>query len=173
LSNGFFKVSHHLQKPETKNDAYIFEQLNLLNNHQPRITEFIVLLIAMVSCQVPLSAAMWTRQQFIPVRVYYHKFQVIGLLAKHAVGSGISTGQVMISAGRHFKGESLGKDLAIADPATKMPVGLLPDFVDQKTTGEKFVERISALYHGAAEQGTPEELIRQRNLLQASKTNSG
>ena len=62
----------------------------------------------------------------------------------------------MISAGRHFKGESLGKDLAIADPATKMPVGLLPDFLDLDRTDEKYVERISFLYRGNVVQVSPE-----------------
>jgi hypothetical protein len=52
--------------------------------------------------------------------------------------------------------ESMGKDLTLVDPISKMPVGLLPDFLDLDMTDEKYVERISGLYRGSVVQVTPE-----------------
>lgn len=161
-------VDPYIGNTGMKNDGYHFKQ-RLLKYRHPRLLEFIALLMAMVSCQVPLSAEIWARRHFIPVRVGYKKFHVIGLLAKHAVGSNISSGQVMVSAGRHSRGESLGKDLVIVDPVTKMPVGLLPDFLDVERTGEEFREKISALYNGFAIHVTPEVLIRKHIPLDAFK----
>lgn len=54
----------------------------------------------------------------------------------------------MFCGGRHVSRASRGKDLALVDPATKMPVGLLPDFADNLQTEEEFVKRMSVLYNG-------------------------
>jgi hypothetical protein len=61
----------------------------------------------------------------------------------------------MVSVGRHLDRESMGKDLAIVDPVTKVPVGLLPDFLYYDRTGEEYQEIVMALYNRLAAQGTP------------------
>jgi len=43
----------------------------------------------------------------------------------------------MMCIGRHTARESLGKDLVIADPLSKKPVGLIPDFLHHQRTGQR------------------------------------
>lgn len=90
--------------------------------------------------------ASWAQEHFIPVFVRFTKISVLGLLARHACSKGILSAQPMMCIGRHTAGEPLGKDLVIADPLSKIPVGLIPDFLYHQRTGQEFVERISALY---------------------------
>jgi hypothetical protein len=76
-----------------------YHKLRLLKYCHPKVMELLILLTAMVSCQVPLSAAIWAQRHFLPVRVYFKKYHILGLLAKHAWRSNDSNGQVMISGG--------------------------------------------------------------------------
>jgi hypothetical protein len=145
----------YIQDAAMQSDGYYFRQ-KLRSYCHPKLMKFLVLLTAMVSCQVPLSAAIWARNYFVPVRVNYKKFHVIGLLTKHAVANDISSGQVRLSGSRHLSRESRGKDLALVDPIAKMPMGLLPDFLHLERTVEEYVERISVLYRGLAIQVTPQ-----------------
>jgi hypothetical protein len=84
-------IDPYIQDAGMQSDGYYIKQ-KLKRYYHPKLMEFLVLLTAMVSCQVPLSAAIWARKYFIPVRVDYKKFHVIGLLAKHAIASDISSG---------------------------------------------------------------------------------
>lgn len=104
---------------------------------------------AMVSCQVPLSAAEWAGERFLPVLVNFETQTVLGLLAKHAYPDAlISDSKVsMLCVGRHPAESPLGKDLVLVDVTTKMPVGLVPDFLDFIRTDEEFVGRVTELYH--------------------------
>jgi hypothetical protein len=113
-----------------------------------RMLQTLLLLAAMVSCQVPLSAIAWTWDRFVPVHVEYHAISVLGLLAKHACTEELAVGQPMLSGGRHTNATCLGRDLVIVDPSSKMPVGLVPDFLCYQVTDEEYVKRISALYEG-------------------------
>lgn len=54
----------------------------------------------------------------------------------------------MMSVGRYSQGGSIGSDLTIVDPATKLPVGLLPDFFPVIRSSELSVERSYILYDG-------------------------
>ena len=93
-----------------------------------KLLQTLLLMTAMVNCQVPLSAITWARDRFVPVSVQFSTITVIGLLAKHACRPDLVTGQPMLSVGRHPRGPSIGKDLVLADPRMKVPVGLIPDF---------------------------------------------
>ncbi|KAH9207016.1 hypothetical protein DL95DRAFT_484322 [Leptodontidium sp. 2 PMI_412] len=110
-----------------------------------------VLLAAMVSCRIPLSAVHWASEHLRPVRVQLNGMYVLGLLANHYTSTENEDKEVgwkMFCGGRHVSRASRGKDLALVDPATKMPVGLLPDFADNLQTEEEFVKRMSVLYNG-------------------------
>ena len=99
--------------------------------------------------------ASWAQEHFIPVLVRFTKISVLGLLARHACLKGILSAQLMMCLGRHTAGESLGKNLVIADPLSKILVGLIPDFLHHQRTGQEFVERISALYGDLGPYVTP------------------
>ncbi|KAJ9642873.1 hypothetical protein H2199_004394 [Coniosporium tulheliwenetii] len=79
----------------------------------------ILLLAAMVSCRIGLSAASWMRKRFIPVCVRYKKVIVLGLLAKHARDTNGLGVRRMYSVGQHPKGNSFGKGLVLVDPVAK------------------------------------------------------
>jgi len=133
------------------------------------ILQTLLLLTAMISCQVPLLAITWARDRFVPVLVDYRKFSVIGLLAKHACTSELAMGQYMLSAGRHPTGAFTGKDIVIADPSSMMPVGLLPDFFHNQRTDEEYVEKVSALYAGLVIKITGEGMVRYHIPLDSVK----
>lgn len=110
------------------------------------LRSLMLLMTAMVSCQIPLSAAVWAREHFVPVLVQFGSLELLGLLAKHAVRDDLVI-QPMLSAGRHPPGsQSQGTDIVLADPFTKAPVGLVPDFLYHQRTDEEYVVRIKALY---------------------------
>lgn len=120
------------------------------------LQEMFLLLAAMLSCQIPLSAALWAKGRFVPVKVKFRTFSVLGLLSVQAA-AGLTSGPEatsntrgvpMMSVGRHPEGKNLGRDLVLAHPLTKAPVGLLPDFLHPVRTDEEFVERVQALYDG-------------------------
>jgi hypothetical protein len=103
------------------------------------------LLMAMIGCQIGLSAANWVRKHFVPVSINYPTSRAIGLLAKHAMNK--SNGGVPLwSVGRHFRGTHLGRDLVLVDPTTHAPVGLIPDFIYNGHTAETWQERVRLLY---------------------------
>jgi hypothetical protein len=122
----------------------------------PALQEMFLLVAAMVNCEVPLSAAMWAKERFIPVLIKNRKFEVLGLLAVHAA-DGLQSGQPdtsearsipMLSVGHHVSGPSIGRDLTLAHPEKKTPVGLIPDFLKAHRSDETYVERVEALYDG-------------------------
>ncbi|KAH7371669.1 hypothetical protein BKA66DRAFT_469263 [Pyrenochaeta sp. MPI-SDFR-AT-0127] len=115
-----------------------------------------LLLAAMVNCRVPLSAAAWINKLFVPVYVQYDEIlMTIGLLAKHARQPEGKRGEpiFMVSVGQHMpqartRGSSFGKDLFIVNPKTKVPVGLLPDFMPDERTDAQYVKITSVMYDG-------------------------
>ena len=122
---------------------------SLSKSWSAELQHFVILLAAMVSCQIPLSAVLWADEHFTPVLITFKTRTVLGLLAKHAVKDDkFPEGKKpMLCAGRHPAEEPLGKDLVLADIWTKKPVGLVPDFLELIRTGEEFVERVSELYY--------------------------
>jgi hypothetical protein len=112
------------------------------------LQQIVLLYAAMVSCQVPLSAADWASEHFLPVLVKFKTQVVLGLLSKYAAIEKFKSDSRagMICVGRHPAEGPLGKDLVLADGATKMPVGLVPDFLALLRTDEEFVDRVTELY---------------------------
>jgi hypothetical protein len=96
-------IDPYVKDPAMQSSAYYHKQ-RLLKYCHPKVMELLVLLATMVSCQVPLSAAIWAQQHFLPVRVCFKKYHILGLLAKHAWRSNGSNAQVMISGGQHPSG---------------------------------------------------------------------
>jgi len=114
----------------------------------------ILLLAAMVGCEIGLSAATWVRKRFVPVLVHYgnhEKGLILGLLARHPYENcnSILTPRQMYSVGRHVNsehGKGFCQDLVLVDPERKMPVGILPNFLPHVRSNEMFVERVTLLY---------------------------
>jgi hypothetical protein len=102
---------------------------------------------AMVCCQIPLSAVEWADEHFTPVLVEFKTQTVLGLLAKHVLRDGTTSKVPLFCVGRHPAEQPLGKDLVLADVWTKMPVGLVPDFLTLLRTDEEFFDRVNELYH--------------------------
>lgn len=104
----------------------------------------LLLLSTMLGCQIPLSAANWAKEHFVPVRVVITKgkpdevsrFSVMGLLSKHASKSEHGGVHRMLYGRRHFEPETEGKDAVLMDPTLGIPVGLLPDLVGSKELSE-------------------------------------
>jgi len=114
------------------------------------LLQTMALLAALVSCGIGLSAAPWMRKHFVPVCV---KFQdqdnfLLGVLARHALGTDLRKVRSMWSVGRHPQGPGVGKDLSLVDQGTKLPVGILPDFLPDMRTDELFATRMKTLYSG-------------------------
>ncbi|KAH7061737.1 hypothetical protein BKA63DRAFT_528087 [Paraphoma chrysanthemicola] len=114
-----------------------------------KLQEAVYLLAAMVSCQIPLSAVEWADDHFTPVLITFNTTTILGLFATHAVTDKIKAGGEVPSfcVGRHPAEQPLGKDLVLVDIFTKMPVGLVPDFLELMRTDEEFVDRVKELYH--------------------------
>ena len=93
-----------------------------------------LLMVAMITCGIPLSAAAWVNQLFVPAFVQYGNsekgFHVLGLLSKHARQDKLTrcSPQLMLSVGQHSD-DYLGCDLFLVDIESEAPVGLLPDFL--------------------------------------------
>ena len=117
------------------------------------------LLVAMVNCQIGLSAARWVHKYFVPALIHYNDDnKVLGLLAKHSCPSGNIAPKQMMSVGRHLQGLSIGKDLVLVDPAVpSAPVGIIPDFNDGDHEEQDFEGRMQVLYRGLWRGGSPEE----------------
>jgi hypothetical protein len=132
-----------------------------------------MLLASMVSCQVPLSAADWVDGGFIPVHLEFKSLTILGLLAKHACTELISTRQLMLCVRRHFDGESSGMDLVLVDPLSKMPAGLIPDFLHRNITDKECMDLIRILFEGLDPILGPRGAIVGRVPLDAISTHRG
>ena len=115
-----------------------------------QLSHTLILLTAMVNCQIGLSAARWVRKYFVPALIQYDKNNIVlGLLAKHTCSSGKFEVKQMMSVGRHLPGPSVGKDLVLVDlAAPSAPVGIIPDFCHGDARNEEFRERLRVLYNG-------------------------
>lgn len=117
-----------------------------------------LLMGAMVICRLPLSAAPWVNRLFVPVYVQYgDSLMTLGLLSRshRQRGSRRMETKKMFSVGQHLPSASgatgkrpFGKDHFLVDPSTKVPVGILPDFLPDKRTDEEYAKITSILYHG-------------------------
>jgi hypothetical protein len=116
----------------------------------------ILLLGAMIGCKVGLSAAAWANRLFVPVYVECNDTILLALLAKHARPSDQSATPWLMIVGRHTSGGiSLGKDLFLVDPETKVPVGLLPDFLPDRRSDEVYSKRVQLLYDSFVQSADP------------------
>ena len=122
------------------------------------LLQTLTLLIAMVNCEIGLSAARWVRKYFAPAVIQYDKdTEVIGLLARHSCPLRDVTSKQMMSVSRHVHGPSVGKDLILVDFAVpSAPVGLIPDFFHDAE--ENFDSRMQLLYRGLGEIVAPGKL---------------
>ena len=93
----------------------------------------LVLLATIVGCQIPLSAALWTRESFVDVRIYgldlrpaddVENNPALGLLARHAIAGPVKD---MLWVRRHFDFATCLLDTVILEPLSRMPVGIVPD----------------------------------------------
>ena len=117
-----------------------------------------LLLAAMVNCRIPLSAAAWVNQRFVPVYCQFGELMVAPvLLAKHARQvvalrhqpyRMYSVGQHLADASGSTIGTPFGNDIFLVERSTKVPVGVLPDFLAKGRTSEEHVRLSSALYSG-------------------------
>jgi hypothetical protein len=133
---------------------------NLFNYCTPKLRETLLLLAAMLSCGVPLSAIKWARDTFIPVKITFGGTTIVlGLVSKHSIADG-NLQSDMFCVGRHPEGDSLGKDLVLVG-RSKTPEGLLPDFLASKMTPEELSERITTLYYDTTIQGAGDSVAVQ------------
>ncbi|KAI0380793.1 hypothetical protein F5Y04DRAFT_256723 [Hypomontagnella monticulosa] len=117
-----------------------------------------LLFAAMVVCRVPLSAAGWINRLFVPVYVQYGEVLLtLGLMAKHARVEEAKRDEPrrMYSVGQHLPDKSgatcglqFGKDIFLVDPKTRVPVGLLPDFLPDERSDQQYSKITSVLYTG-------------------------
>jgi hypothetical protein len=133
--------------PSQAGDWKVFRD-DMRGNWIKPLLRMILLQAAMVSCGIGLSATNWMRRRFVPVCVRYNKLPLLGLLAKHALNGSEPKPRRMYSVGQHLSGKSFGKDLVLVDPTTKLPVGVLPDFLPIIRTDEEYIERSQMLYNG-------------------------
>lgn len=118
-----------------------------------------LLFAAMITCRIPLSAAAWVDRMFVPVYVQYgDDLMVLGLLAKHARSEEGHRDQPrrMCSVGQHLPemtsgvthGTQFGRDHFLVEPTTHLPVGVLPDFLPDERTDQRYAQITSMLYAG-------------------------
>ena len=120
-----------------------------------------LLLAAMITCRIPLSAAEWVNRLFVPIYAQYGHaqyggtFTTLGLLAKHARQQETKRDvrKRMYSVGQHLPEETTptrrrryGRDLFLVDPNTKVPVGLLPHFLSASCSDEHYVKMMNLKY---------------------------
>lgn len=120
-----------------------------------------LLFAVIVICRIPLSAAAWVNRLFVPVYVQYgESLMTFNLLAKHARQEEADRDQPrrMYSVGQHLPAESgatrgthFGKDHFLIDLSTKVPVGILPDFLPDDRTDEQYAKITSDLYTGLSQ----------------------
>ena len=120
-----------------------------------QLRRMMLLMAAMVGCKVPLSAAWWVRQRFLPVliRLDEHGEKYLGLLSKrHSTtllsekSKGSQPSFHVFVASRGYSDSNRGKDLVILHPVSKTPVGLVPDFSHDQMAKEEWRERMIQLY---------------------------
>ncbi|KAF4625870.1 hypothetical protein G7Y89_g12296 [Cudoniella acicularis] len=123
-----------------------------------------LLLAAMVGCGLGLSAVTWVRKRLVPVLLFFGASQedpVLSLLANHARKSENSmSSRIVYSVGRHLQGEEgegFCRDLVLVDPETKLPIGILLDFLPYLRTDEKYVERYQSSPSGVHGVPGPQE----------------
>jgi hypothetical protein len=115
------------------------------------LLQTMALLASMVSCQIGLSAAPWIRKHFVPSVVSFPGKQdtmILGLLAKHKRPEGRMAMYDGFCVSRHPGGPATGKDLTIVDPKTRVPVGIVPDFLHWDRTDEEYERKLHILYGG-------------------------
>ncbi|KAK4628523.1 uncharacterized protein CLAFUR5_04599 [Fulvia fulva] len=131
---------HQINKP-MQGDWALFEQ-QMLDAWHPQMQQALLLMTAMISCRVPLSAFKWMYKRFWPVTLalldgttcigmvaWRYVFRFATMTSQLQFGSHTRRGAaVMIAAQHHSDARLKGKDLALVDPYTKIPIGLLPDF---------------------------------------------
>ncbi|KAG8529088.1 uncharacterized protein KY384_005723 [Bacidia gigantensis] len=135
--------------PAQESDFKIFVSTPRFKWPKP-LLQTMLLLAAMVNCQIGLSAARWVHKRFVPVLIAYGKdTKVLGLLARHARPSKLGEIKEMYSAGHHPQGKSIGKDLVLIDPVVSAgPLGIVPDFLYVDQTSRQFETRMKTLYGG-------------------------
>lgn len=73
--------------------GWIKGRRTLNGNCSELLCQTLLLLASMICCHVPLSAAAWVHERFIPVRVDYQGQEpLLGLLSKHAATPNITSG---------------------------------------------------------------------------------
>lgn len=118
-----------------------------------------LLIETMVNSHIPLSAVAWINRNFLPICVTHRGRSVtLGLLAKHARHPKATRALPyrFWSVAQHLPGEVgfgatltkyLGKDLFLVDPTVRVPVGILPEFIPDDGTNERY-ETLQALCTG-------------------------
>lgn len=130
-------------------------------NDAPRIwskpmQDTVLLLAAMVGCQLPLSALAWARERFIPIIASYANSAgtFLCLLSKRACTREAGVGQELYVVGRHASRQTTGQDLVLASCDTVVPVGLVPDFLAY----DRSEQELMAYMAGMASQGFPKSV---------------
>lgn len=131
-----------------KSDWIVIKE-GIKDSWTPRLQHVFLLLAAMVSCHVPLSAVVWADEHFVPVHLEFaENLKILGLLSKHACSFKTAIGESFLCVGRHWDGEASGMDLVLVHPRIKVPVGLIPDFLHRKRTEAEYMERMKILFWG-------------------------
>ena len=142
-----------------QDDWYAFK-MEMRANWSAPLLRTMLLFAAMIVCRIPLSAAGWVNRLFVPVYVTYGEalLTTVGLLAKSArqVESARDRPQRMYSVGQHLptvatRGLPFGKDHFLVEPARKVPVGILPDFLPDERTDEQYTTATRVLYAGLSQ----------------------
>lgn len=78
-----------------------WDTLRKLVEKSPRaLDKKMLLMAAMIGCQMPLSSVAWASERFLPVSIEHTDYKVLGLLGKHTQMS--KSTDWMLSVGRHF-----------------------------------------------------------------------
>ncbi|KPM36151.1 hypothetical protein AK830_g10421 [Neonectria ditissima] len=109
-----------------------------------------LLMSAMITCGVGLSAESWCNRKFVPCFARYGDEIILSLLAKHDRVEDTTQPQMLLGVGRHTSQLDFCKELFLVNPETFAPVGLLPDFLPYRRhrtyTNELFSARARMLY---------------------------
>ncbi|KAK9413435.1 putative Heterokaryon incompatibility domain-containing protein [Seiridium unicorne] len=123
---------------------------SFLETDAPRVwskglQETIMLLAAMISCQMPMSALGRARERFVPVIAPHEHDVFLCLLSKHAAGSDISSGQGMYIVSLHASRQAHGQDLVLTDVDNIVPTGLVSDFLNTDRTNSSYFNYVGSI----------------------------
>lgn len=160
----FWSSQAQVTKNHAQNGEWKYFRRQMEGKWTQPVLRTMLLLAAMVSCKIGLSAYAWADEHFCPVVVDFRGTNVLALASKHAFQCDAAKTLHLWSVGRHMtlnyaidshlqtynivdddRG-SFGTDLLLVHPQTRASVGLLPDFLSSFQTPEETSTNLLLLY---------------------------